>query len=44
MLERLGYTVLAAGTPSEAIHLAVEYSGHIHLLATDVVMSQMNGF
>jgi len=43
MLERLGYTVLAAGTPSEAIRLAGEYSGQIHLLATDVVMPEMNG-
>jgi PAS domain S-box-containing protein len=43
MLERLGYTVLAAGTPSEAIRLAGEYSGQIHLLATDVIMPEMNG-
>ena len=43
MMERLGYTVLAAGTPSEAIRLAGEYSGQIHLLATDVVMPEMNG-
>jgi CheY-like chemotaxis protein len=43
MLERLGYTVLAAGTPTEAIRLAEEYSGRIHLLATDVIMPEMNG-
>jgi len=43
MLGRLGYTVLAAGTPSEAIRLAGEYSGQIHLLATDVIMPEMNG-
>ncbi len=43
MLERLGYTVLAAGTPGEAIRLAGEYSGQIHLLATDVIMPEMNG-
>jgi PAS domain S-box-containing protein len=43
MLERLGYTVLAAGTPAEAIRLAGEYSGQIHLLATDVIMPEMNG-
>ncbi|MEI6667360.1 MAG: PAS domain S-box protein, partial [Acidobacteriota bacterium] len=42
-LERSGYTVLAAGTPSEAIRLATEYGGHIHLLMTDVVMPEMNG-
>jgi PAS domain S-box-containing protein len=43
MLERLGYTILAAGTPSDAIRLAGEYSGQIHLLATDVIMPEMNG-
>ena len=43
MLERLGYTVLAAGTPSEGIRLAGEYSGRIHLLVTDVIMPEMNG-
>ncbi|MDK9708930.1 MAG: ATP-binding protein [Desulforhopalus sp.] len=43
MLERLGYTVLAAGTPSEGIRLANEYPGQIHLLATDVIMPEMNG-
>ncbi len=43
MLERLGYTVLTAGAPSEAIRLADEYPGRIHLLATDVIMPEMNG-
>jgi DNA-binding response OmpR family regulator len=43
MLERHGYSVLAAGTPSEAIRLAGEYPGQIHLLATDVIMPEMNG-
>ena len=43
MLECLGYSVLAAKSPSEAIRLADEYSGHIHLLATDVIMPEMNG-
>jgi PAS domain S-box-containing protein len=43
MLERTGYTVLAAGTPGEAIALAREHAGDIHLLMTDVVMPEMNG-
>ena len=43
MLERLGYTVVAAATPGEAVHLAHEYRGRIDLLMTDVVMPEMNG-
>ena len=43
MLEGFGYTVVAATTPGEAIHLACEYSGSIDLLMTDMVMPGMNG-
>jgi two-component system, cell cycle sensor histidine kinase and response regulator CckA len=43
MLKTLGYTVLSAATPGEAIRLAREHSGQIHLLLTDVVMPEMNG-
>ncbi len=43
MLESLGYTVLPAGTPGQAIRLAQEHAGPIHLLMTDVVMPEMNG-
>jgi PAS domain S-box-containing protein len=43
MLEHQGYTVLAASTPGEAIRLAHDHPGEIHLLITDVVMPEMNG-
>ncbi|BHH84649.1 response regulator [Desulforhopalus sp. 52FAK] len=43
MLEKLGYTVLAAGHPKEAILLANSFDDHIHLLVTDVIMPGMNG-
>ena len=44
MLERLGYTVLTAGTPGEAIRLARAHADDIHLLMTDVIMPEMNGY
>ncbi len=43
MLEKLGYRVLTAGTPGEAIELASKHADEIHLLITDVVMPEMNG-
>jgi two-component system cell cycle sensor histidine kinase/response regulator CckA len=43
MLEELGYTVLTAGSPGEAIRLAAEGRAEIHLVITDVVMPEMNG-
>jgi two-component system, cell cycle sensor histidine kinase and response regulator CckA len=43
MLETLGYHVLAAARPGEALQLAEEHAGEIHLLITDVVMPEMNG-
>jgi two-component system, cell cycle sensor histidine kinase and response regulator CckA len=43
MLKRQGYNVLAAATPGEAIRIAGEHPGEIHLLMTDVVMPEMNG-
>lgn len=43
ILKGQGYSVLAAATPDEAISLASEYEGDIHLLLTDVVMPKMNG-
>jgi two-component system, cell cycle sensor histidine kinase and response regulator CckA len=43
MLERQGYTVLAASTPGEAIRMAEKHDGEIHLLVSDVIMPEMNG-
>jgi two-component system, cell cycle sensor histidine kinase and response regulator CckA len=43
LLEMQGYRVLTAGTPGEALRLAEEHSGEIHLLLTDVIMPGMNG-
>jgi len=43
MLENLGYTVISARTPEEAIERAREHTGDLDLLLTDVVMPDMNG-
>jgi CheY-like chemotaxis protein len=43
MLEKLGYIVLAANTPSDALKLAEADENTIDLLITDVVMPEMNG-
>lgn len=43
MLVSRGYHVLSANSPSEALRLAKEHSGAIHLLITDVIMPGMNG-
>lgn len=43
LLEKLGYTVLAASRPGEAIQIAREHSDKIDLLITDVVIPEMNG-
>ena len=42
-LKALGYTVLTAADPREALRLAAAQRGEIHLLITDVVMPGMNG-
>ena len=43
MLQALGYKVLTAISPLEAISLAEKHSGDIDVLMTDVTMPEMNG-
>jgi two-component system cell cycle sensor histidine kinase/response regulator CckA len=43
MLRKLGYAVLTSSTPGEAMRIASENSGEIHLLITDMVMPEMSG-
>jgi len=43
MLKRLGYRVLSASTPGEAMNLITSQQNQIHLLITDVIMPEMNG-
>lgn len=43
MLEQMGYRVLAASSPSEALRMAGQHAGEIHLLITDVIMPEMSG-
>jgi len=43
ILEKLGYNVLAAATPKEALRQVAARDDEIKLLITDVVMPEMNG-
>lgn len=43
MLEDMGYTVLGASSPGDAVRLIRECSGKVDLLITDVIMPEMNG-
>jgi DNA-binding NtrC family response regulator len=40
MLERLGYQVLSAARPQEALQLLAQHSGDIHLVISDVVLPE----
>ena len=43
MLEKIGYTVHTAATPTEAISITQKTNDEIHLILTDVIMPEMNG-
>ena len=43
MLKKLGYQILAAGSPKEAFEAARKHNGEINLIITDVIMPEMNG-
>lgn len=43
ILEKYGYTVLAARSPKAALDLLATYQQPLHLLITDVIMPGMNG-
>jgi PAS domain S-box-containing protein len=42
-LEEVGYAILAARSPAEAIHISESHLGPIHLMVTDVIMPGMSG-
>lgn len=43
VLDSLGYTVLEAPNGEEALRIAAEYGGDIHLLLTDIMMPRLGG-
>ncbi len=43
MLHRLGYNVISAATPGEAIDLVAAHGSTLDLMITDVIMPEMNG-
>jgi PAS domain S-box-containing protein len=43
VLQRVGYTVLAAADAQSATAIADRHPGHIHLLITDMLLPQMSG-
>jgi two-component system, cell cycle sensor histidine kinase and response regulator CckA len=43
ILESLGFSVLTAGVPTDALKLVEERGGDVHMLLSDVIMPEMNG-
>ena len=43
VLQKFGYTVLAAQDSTEAIQVSAQHAGPIHLLVTDVVLPDLSG-
>lgn len=43
ILGQADYRVLTAATPSQALQMAADLDGPLHLLLTDVIMPEMNG-
>ena len=43
ILEKHGYTVMTAATPSQALKSAAEHEGRIDLMITDVILPEVNG-
>jgi len=43
MLKKLGYQVLPAETPAQALKLAEDHAGRIDLVMMDVILPEMNG-
>ena len=43
MLKALGYAILPAATPSDALRIVASHEGPIDLLISDVIMPAMNG-
>jgi len=44
LINKMGYTVLVASNPDEALKVSASYDKEIQLLMTDVVMPEMSGY